>query len=71
MQSQNFKKLKDSIESHANMKANDLKELFKFLQGELKEWDLAELFVEIREAQELFKEGDPDFDKNVIADLER
>lgn len=72
MLAQNFNKVKTQIEKHyESWNAKDLKELFHFIQSELKEWDLAELFVEVREAQNLFKEGEVGFDENVISDLER
>ena len=72
MNSPNILELKNKIEKHyENLSINDLKKLFNALQTELKDWDLAELIVQIREAQELFKEGEPDFDQKVIQDLER
>lgn len=71
MQSPNIAELKSKIEKqYESFSMNDLKKLFNYLQAELKDWDLAELFVEIREAQELFKEGEPGFDQRVIRDLE-
>jgi hypothetical protein len=72
MNSPNILELKNKIEKHyENLSISDLKNLFNTLQTELKDWDLAELIVQIREAQELFKEGEPDFDQMVIQDLER
>ncbi len=72
MQAPNLAVLKEKIEkSYDNFSIEDLKKLFNYLQTELKEWDLAELFVEIREAQELFKDGEPGFDQKIVRELER
>jgi len=71
MQSPNLAVLKDKIEKkYESFDLNELKLLFQYLQAELKDWDLSELFVEIREAQELFKEGEPGFDEMVVQELE-
>lgn len=71
MQSPNLAVLKAKIEKkYENFDLNELKLLFQYLQTELKDWDLSELFVEIREAQELFKDGEPGFDEMIVQDLE-
>ncbi|TNF01370.1 MAG: hypothetical protein EP326_04420 [Deltaproteobacteria bacterium] len=72
MQSPNLNILKDKIEKqYENFNLNDLKKLFSQLQNEIKDWDLAELIVELKEASELFKEGEPNFDQKIVNDLER
>lgn len=72
MQSPNLNVLKDKIEKqYENFNLNDLKKLFGLLQNEIKDWDLAELIVELKEAGELFKEGEPNFDQKIVQELER
>ena len=72
MQSPNLNILKDKIEKqYENFNLNDLKKLFAQLQNEIKDWDLAELIVELKEAGELFKEGEPNFDQKIVQELER